>query len=87
MRGVGNERGCRRLLIEPEKEGDRGVMAWIEGSPELLRRDGRGRDSGKKGRKGERGSVGGDTDVRVPHVSGWKRKKTVRWGLASGAGV
>ena len=50
-------------------------MVWIESSPELLRRDGRGRDSGKKGRKGERGSVGGDTDVRVPHVSGWKKKE------------
>ena len=63
-------------------------MAWIESSPELLRRDGRGRDSGKKGRKGERGSVGGDADVRAPHVSGRKKKRkrftvcgeTGRWG-------
>ena len=49
---VGNERGCRGLLIGAEKEGNRGLMARIEGSPELRRRDGRERDSGKKEGKG-----------------------------------
>ena len=54
-RGAGIEWRCRRLLIEAEKEGNRGVMAWIEISPAYRRRDGRGRDLGKKGRKVERG--------------------------------
>ena len=48
---AGIERGCRGLLIGAEKEGDRAIMAGIEGSPELLRCDGRGRDTGKKRRK------------------------------------
>ena len=58
-------------------------MARIEGSPELRRRDGRERDPGKKGRKGERGSVGGDTDVWGGSVSE-ARRVTVRWGEADG---
>ena len=42
-----------------------------------------------RGRKEGRGAgcVGGDADMRVPHVSGWKRNKTDRWGLASGVGM
>ena len=44
-------RGCRGPFIGAEKEGDRAFMAGIKSSPEFLRRDGRERDSGKKGRQ------------------------------------
>ena len=46
--GAGNERGCRGLLIGAEKEGDRGLMARIEGSPETVMHDGVWRSSGEE---------------------------------------
>ena len=49
---VGNERGCHRLLIGADMVGDRAIMAGIGFSPAYRCRDGRGRDLGKKGRKG-----------------------------------
>ena len=52
VRCAGNERGCRRLLIGADMVGDRAIMAGIGFSPAYRRRDGRGRDLGKKGRKG-----------------------------------
>ena len=52
---AGIEQGGRRLFIGAKKEGDRAVMSWIGFSPAYRRRDGRGRDLGKKGREVERG--------------------------------